>query len=69
MGLKQERGRVDTILLPRSPRQGKYRLEADEARHLSQVCRLAVDDESSCSMGDGQATKAKIVEVARNWSS
>lgn len=50
---------------PDPPVQGKYRLDADESRHLSQVCRLKIGDEVELFDGGGQAVAARIVELGR----
>jgi 16S rRNA (uracil1498-N3)-methyltransferase len=50
---------------PDLPDRGKYRLDADESRHLSQVCRLTVGDEVELFDGDGRAVAARIVELGR----
>lgn len=50
---------------PDPPTQGKYHLDADESRHLSQVCRLKVGDEVELFDGGGRAVAARVVELGR----
>ena len=48
---------------PNPAQNGKLRLAAEEARHLSRVCRLGVGDVVEVFDGKGHATKAEIVMV------
>lgn len=50
---------------PDPAQNGVLRLEADEARHLSRVCRLGVGDVVEVFDGRGYATEAEIVKVER----
>jgi len=50
---------------PDFPVQGKYRLDADESRHLSQVCRVKVGEEVELFDGGGRAVAARVVELGR----
>jgi 16S rRNA (uracil1498-N3)-methyltransferase len=50
---------------PAPPADGHYRLDADEARHLTRVCRKGPGDVVTLFDGRGFATLARIVEVAR----
>jgi 16S rRNA (uracil1498-N3)-methyltransferase len=45
---------------------GKLRLEADESRHLTRVCRLGVGDIVEVFDGQGHAVKAHVVKVDNN---
>ena len=49
---------------PDPPRQGVYRLKANEARHLSRVCRLGADDEVEIFDGSGFASRARVLAVS-----
>ena len=51
---------------PDPPRGGRYRLAADEARHLVRVCRHGVGDRVELFDGSGFATAAQIVEVGKD---
>ena len=59
----RENARVRSVLLPRSCAEWQLRLGADEARHLSRVCRLGVGDVVEVFDGKGHATSAEIVKV------
>jgi 16S rRNA (uracil1498-N3)-methyltransferase len=48
---------------PDGARDGRWRLGAEEARHLSRVCRLGVGDTVEIFDGEGHATKALVVKV------
>jgi 16S rRNA (uracil1498-N3)-methyltransferase len=52
---------------PDRPSHGVYRLKANEARHLSRVCRLGVDDEVEIFDGAGVATRARVRAVGNDW--
>ena len=51
---------------PDPPRDGRYQLPADEARHLARVCRHVPGDRVEIFDGKGFATAALIVEIARD---
>ncbi len=51
---------------PDPAQNGKLRLGADEARHLSRVCRLGVGDIVEVFDGKGHATEAEVVKVERS---
>jgi len=48
---------------PDSPRQGRQRLAADEAHHLSRVCRLGIGDIVEVFDGHGLATRSEIAAI------
>ena len=50
---------------PNPAQNGKLRLEADEARHLSRVCRINVGDIVEVFDGQGYATKAEVIAIER----
>ena len=52
---------------PDPPSEGRQRLEADEARHLSRVCRLGVGDFVEVFDGRGLATRSEVVAVGDDW--
>jgi 16S rRNA (uracil1498-N3)-methyltransferase len=52
---------------PDPPSEGRQRLEADEARHLSRVCRLGVGDFVEVFDGRGLATRSEVVAVGADW--
>ena len=51
---------------PDPPREGRYRLGAEEARHLARVCRHVPGDHVEIFDGNGFATVARIVEIDRH---
>ena len=51
---------------PDPPRDGRYRLPADEARHLARVCRHVPGDRVEIFDGKGFATTALIVEIGKD---
>jgi len=51
---------------PDPPQSGQYRLRADEARHLTRVCRHATGDRVEIFDGKGFATLARIVQI--DWN-
>ena len=51
---------------PDPPRNGRYRLGPDEARHLSRVCRLGPGDRVEIFDGAGFVTVAEILQAAAN---
>jgi len=51
---------------PDPPRDGRYRLQVDEARHLTRVCRHTPGDRVEIFDGKGFATIALIVEVGKD---
>jgi 16S rRNA (uracil1498-N3)-methyltransferase len=51
---------------PDAPRDGRYRLGADEARHLSRVSRHVPGDRVELFDGKGFATIARVVEVGKD---
>ena len=51
---------------PDLAQNGKLRLEADESRHLTRVCRLGVGDVVEIFDGQGHAVKAHVVKVDNN---
>jgi 16S rRNA (uracil1498-N3)-methyltransferase len=48
---------------PDAPRDGKLRLVADEAKHLSRVCRFGLGDVVEVFDGKGGATRAEVVKI------
>ncbi len=48
---------------PDSPREGRQRLSADEAHHLSRVCRLGTGDIVEVFDGKGLATRSQVVAI------
>jgi len=50
---------------PDPPRDGRYQLPADEARHLARVCRHVPGDRVEIFDGKGFATSALIVEAGK----
>ena len=51
---------------PDPPRDGRYQLPADEARHLARVCRHVPGDRVEIFDGKGFATTALIVEISKD---
>ncbi len=51
---------------PDPPEDGRYRLPADEARHLVRVCRHVPDDHVELFDGKGFATAARVVEIGKD---
>ena len=51
---------------PDPPRDGRFRLPADEVRHLTRVCRFAPGDRVEIFDGKGFATSALITEVGKD---
>ena len=51
---------------PDPPRDGRYQLPADEARHLARVCRHVPGDCVEIFDGKGFATSALIVEIRKD---
>jgi len=51
---------------PDPPRDGRYQLPADEARHLARVCRHVPGDRVEIFDGKGFATTALIVEIGKD---
>ena len=56
----------DRFYCPDPPRNGRYWLRADEARHLARVTRHAVGDEVELFDGQGFATSARVMEIGRD---
>ena len=52
---------------PDPPTEGRLRLGADEARHLSRVCRLGVGDFVEVFDGRGLAMRSEVVAVGADW--
>ncbi len=52
---------------PDSPRAGRQRLAADEARHLSRVCRLGIGDVVEVFNGQGLATRSEVAAAGHDW--
>ncbi len=52
---------------PDSPRQGRQRLAADEAHHLSRVCRLGIGDIVEVFDGRGFATRSEIATIGHGF--
>jgi 16S rRNA (uracil1498-N3)-methyltransferase len=50
---------------PDSPRQGRQRLAADEAHHLTRVCRLGIGDIVEVFDGQGLATRSEVVATGQ----
>jgi 16S rRNA (uracil1498-N3)-methyltransferase len=51
---------------PEAPRDGKLRLVADEARHLSRVCRFRVGDVVEVFDGKGGANRAQVARIDKD---
>jgi 16S rRNA (uracil1498-N3)-methyltransferase len=51
---------------PDAPRDGRYHLGVDEARHLARVCRHGVGDLVELFDGRGFATAARVVAVGKD---
>ena len=51
---------------PDPPRDGRYQLPADEARHVARVCRHVPGDRVEIFDGKGFATTALIVEISKD---
>lgn len=51
---------------PDPPRDGRYQLPPDEARHLVRVCRQGIGDRVEIFDGKGFATAAEIVEIGKD---
>jgi 16S rRNA (uracil1498-N3)-methyltransferase len=51
---------------PDPPRDGRYRLRSDEARHLARVCRQVVGDRVELFDGHGFATIAQVVKIGKD---
>lgn len=51
---------------PESPRDGRFQLPAEEARHLTRVCRHVAGDCVEIFDGKGFATAARIVEIGKD---
>ncbi|MFO0890412.1 MAG: RsmE family RNA methyltransferase [Isosphaeraceae bacterium] len=51
---------------PDPPRDGRFQLPADEARHLAKVCRHGPGDVVELFDGKGLATSARVLEVGRD---
>jgi 16S rRNA (uracil1498-N3)-methyltransferase len=49
------------------PRDGRVRLQGDEARHLSRVCRLGIDDIVEVFDGRGVAFESRVIAVGTDW--
>lgn len=54
---------ADRFFCPDPPREGRYHLPPEEARHLTRVCRRAPGDRVEIFDGRGFATTALIVEA------
>ncbi len=52
---------------PDLPSGGQIRLEGDEARHLSRVCRLGVGDVVEVFDGKGTAFKSQVIAAGGDW--
>jgi 16S rRNA (uracil1498-N3)-methyltransferase len=52
---------------PDPPSDGRLRLGADEARHLSRVCRLGVGDFVEVFDGRGAAMRSVVVAIGADW--
>ncbi|MHB1560583.1 MAG: RsmE family RNA methyltransferase [Isosphaeraceae bacterium] len=57
---------ADRFFCPDPPREGRYHLPPEEARHLTRVCRRASGDRVEIFDGRGFATTALIVEAKGN---
>jgi len=51
---------------PDPPRDAQLRLGADEAKHLSRVCRLGVGDVVEVFDGKGHATRSEVVRIDKD---
>ncbi len=54
---------ADRFFCPDPPREGRYHLPTEEARHLTRVCRRATGDRVEIFDGLGFATAALIIEA------
>ncbi len=52
---------------PDPPSGGRIRLEGDEARHLSRVCRLGVGDVVEVFDGRGASFKSQVLGLGGDW--
>jgi 16S rRNA (uracil1498-N3)-methyltransferase len=52
---------------PDLPCDGRQRLGADEAKHLSRVCRLGVGDVVEVFDGRGGATRSQVIALGDDW--
>jgi 16S rRNA (uracil1498-N3)-methyltransferase len=52
---------------PDPPTGGCYRLKANEAKHLSRVCRIRVGDEVEIFDGLGFATRSRVSALGNDW--
>jgi 16S rRNA (uracil1498-N3)-methyltransferase len=52
---------------PDPPCDGRQRLGAGEARHLSRVCRLGVGDVVEVFDGRGGATRSEVIALGADW--
>jgi 16S rRNA (uracil1498-N3)-methyltransferase len=57
---------TNSFYCPTSPRDGRFRLDADESRHLLRVCRKSVGDCVELFDGEGLSFIARVVEIARD---
>lgn len=57
---------AERFFCPNLPRNGQIKLEGDESRHLSRVLRLGPGDVVEVFDGDGFATRAEVIAVARD---
>ena len=51
---------------PEPPREGRFRLDADESRHLLRVCRHQVGDRVELFDGSGLSYVARVVEIGKD---
>jgi 16S rRNA (uracil1498-N3)-methyltransferase len=51
---------------PEPPREGRFRLDADESRHLLRVCRHQVGDRVALFDGSGLSYVARVVEIGKD---
>lgn len=54
---------ADRFFCPDPPREGRYHLPTEEARHLTRVCRRVTGDRVEIFDGRGFATAARIIEA------
>jgi 16S rRNA (uracil1498-N3)-methyltransferase len=53
---------------PDPPFEGRFRLGADEARHLCRVCRIGVGEFVEIFDGRGFASRSEVVAVGADWA-
>jgi 16S rRNA (uracil1498-N3)-methyltransferase len=56
----------DRFYCPTPPLEGRFRLDADESRHLLRVCRHQVGDRVALFDGSGLSYVARVVEIGKD---